>query len=58
MNPYDKSTWPSLKDMRQRLRDKLFDMHNADSVTLAAIQKELDSVELRLRQGETHEFPW
>lgn len=58
MDIYNKSTWLCLATERQRLRDKIFDYSDNDLATLAALESALEEVEQRIRQGETHEFPW
>ena len=58
---YDMTTWPTLKAQRDALRDQLFDEQGkdiADPVKLISLQRTLDTVEQRMRQGETHEYPW
>lgn len=58
---YDMATWPTLKAQRDALRDQLFEAESQpviDPVKLDALDRALDTIEQRMRQGETHEYPW
>lgn len=61
INIYDMATWPNLKTRRLELRDALWDLEQEQDACqdkLNQLALELDSIEDRLKQGETHEFPW
>ena len=56
---YDPSTWVSLKQVRQHIRDVLFDMSDQlDPLEVQHLEMQLDDVEQRISRGELYEFPY
>lgn len=56
---YDPSTWVSLKQVRQHIRDVLFDMSDQlDPLEVQDLEMQLDDVEQRISRGELYEFPY
>ena len=56
MDPFDQNTWPLLTDMRQELRDAVFD---ADSdAQRRSLEAQLASVEQDIASGLTRYIPF
>ena len=56
---YDRSTWPTLKQKRQRLHDRLFDEYETLTPEQErSIEWELKVIDWLLHRGEIYECPF
>jgi len=58
---YDPSTWVSLKQRQQELRDALWDLYEEPCYSLEKEGKlllALDDVTNQIRKGHVYEVPW
>lgn len=56
MDPFDQNTWPLLTDMRQELRDAVFDVDSEDQ--RRSLEAQLASVEQDIASGLTRYIPF
>ena len=60
VNVWDQSTWPKLTDLRQQLRDAIFDHdpYTMSAARLDALERSLSWVERDIAAGLTVEYPF